>query len=446
MGSSISDSKTKLLKYLIYHFNSVKFCYCIVGNTQNFPKVIDSDIDIIIPQVDINKVLKLLHKFCLQNDLKFVQTLQHENNAFYNILVAANDKEKVFIHPDICGDYYRNGRLLISSSKLMENRQQVFFGEDENEFFYIPSPANAFIYYLVKKIDKLSLSNAHGKYLSDQWHLDPDGCRKLAGEYWEGENLEIICNAAATNQWSDVQSKLSILQKQLRKKHSLSITSLYKELKRIMVRVTNPTGLFVVFLGPDGSGKTTVIERIQTSLAPAFRRVSYGHFRPQLGLNCSKNGTVDNPHARPPRGVIASGLKLIYYALDYIFGYWLKIKPALIRSTLVIYDRYYTDLMVDPKRFRLKVPKFLLKSLGLLIPKPDLIILLDAPAEVIYQRKQEVEFDEIKRQQQAYKEMVLKIENSVIIDVSKSIDEVVNEVENTIIEFLQKRQNYRLKI
>ena len=205
----------------------------------------------------------------------------------------------------------------------------------------------------------------------------------------------------------------------------------------------------VAFLGTDGVGKSTVITRIERDLAPAFIDTKRYHRRPlasarrwrkQSHLN-QKGGGEHNAHAQSPRNLAVSLAKLGFWWADYMFlGYIGDIFPRLVRGTLVLLDRYYHDLLVYPKRYRYGGPLRLARFVGQLIPKPHLVILLDAPPEVIQSRRQEVPFEETARQREAYLKVVENLPNSHVVDASKPLDDVVTEVEGLILDYMTKRQ------
>ena len=203
--------------------------------------------------------------------------------------------------------------------------------------------------------------------------------------------------------------------------------------------------MFVVFLGPDGSGKSSVIERIIPDLEPAFRNTQYMHLRPGLGRSNKNGKPVVDPHGKPARGWFSSIAKIVYLFCDYTFGYLLKVRPMLVRSTFVVFDRYYHDLLVDPKRYRYGGPMWLACLVGKIIPKPDLCILLDAPAEVLQARKQEVPMEETARQRKAYLELVRGMESGVVIDASQPLDKVVAEVNSVVLDFMAERTRKRIE-
>jgi thymidylate kinase len=124
----------------------------------------------------------------------------------------------------------------------------------------------------------------------------------------------------------------------------------------------------------------------------------------------------------------------------------LRVWPALVRSTFVGFDRYYHDLLVDPRRYRYGGPRGCARLASVLVPKPDLWILLDAPASVIEARKKEIPSEEIERQLLSYRELVSQLCGGYIVDASQSPDEVANRVEQIIIDFLAVRTARRLAL
>ena len=154
-----------------------------------------------------------------------------------------------------------------------------------------------------------------------------------------------------------------------------------------------------------------------------------------------------NPHDKPPRGLALSLLKLGLWWADFTFlGYAVDVYPRLRRSTLVLFDRYYQDLLVDPKRHRYGGPLWLARYVGRLFPRPDVIILLDAPPEVLHSRKREVPLAETARQREAYLELVRRSPSCHVVDASRPVPEVVAEVEQVLIDRLAARTTRRLKL
>ena len=170
------------------------------------------------------------------------------------------------------------------------------------------------------------------------------------------------------------------------------------------------TGFAIGFTGPDGVGKTTVIEMLIERLGGVFRTAhSYMHFRPMLfgnlgevahsaGLKREVDRNYNDPHRGKKVGVVNSLVRLAYYSVDYIVGYWLKVKSQIRITRLVVFDRYYTDVICDSRRSRIFLNyKFLYWFGRVFVPQLDYNVLLTASVETILVRKQELTREGIER-------------------------------------------------
>jgi len=432
---------------ILNFFEAENIVYCVVGDSVAFPQEIPGDIDIVVAPGDLPMMGKLLSRFCEKyGQLFLVQLLQHEETAnYFALALLAEESTPVFLHPDICGDYLRNGKFMLAAEEILEGRIEATDNKGVGKGFYVPGPPMEFIYYLLKKIDKQELRSRHGVHLAEEWKKDPSGCRKQIHRFWNGEDAEILALAAESNEWGSVEVALADLQQSLHKVLNFSLMAWWRELLRKVHRVLEPTGLLVVILGPDGSGKSSVIDKIIPDLAPAFRKTQYIHLRPSLGReNTGRNTPVDAPHSRRARGRFASVVKVFYLLFDYCVGYLLRIRPMLVRSTFVVFDRYYHDLMVDPKRYRFSGPLWFARSVAGLVPKPDVTILLDAPADLIQARKKEVPLKETERQREEYLRLVGEMQNGIVIDASQPLESVVTDVNKAILDVMSERTRRRL--
>lgn len=206
----------------------------------------------------------------------------------------------------------------------------------------------------------------------------------------------------------------------------------------------NQPGLWVVVFGPDGAGKSAAIQWLTQELSPYFNGVERFHFRPMFTRRWQDSPPVVDPHGKPRRGFPFSSLKLLYWFADYWYGYAAVVRPALLNSTLVLFDRYYHDVLVDPERYRLPASTlWFAKLLARFIPAPDLHILLDVPAEILQQRKPEVTCEESHRQRMAYREMFQSMPNAFIIDAARPLDEVAEQMKSEILDALANRAHDR---
>ena len=119
--------------------------------------------------------------------------------------------------------------------------------------------------------------------------------------------------------------------------------------------------------------------------------------------------------------------------LDWNLCYWLRLSHRRAKNTVLIFDRYYHDLLVDPTRSRFRGPQWLVGLASIFIRKPDLWILLDAPAEVLQSRKAEVSAAESSRQRAAYLDLVKNFKNSVVVDAAQPLPAVVAQVNSAVL-------------
>ncbi|MGH8950410.1 MAG: dTMP kinase, partial [Acidimicrobiia bacterium] len=132
-------------------------------------------------------------------------------------------------------------------------------------------------------------------------------------------------------------------------------------------------GLLVAVLGPDGSGKSTLITGLEERLVSRGLRVHRFHLRPHFGRPPDFNGLVTDPHRKQARGPISSIAKLVLWWADYVIGHYIGVRPKLNNSGIVVFDRYYHDLLVDPVRYRYGSSLGLARLVGRLVPQPDLV-------------------------------------------------------------------------
>jgi hypothetical protein len=96
------------------------------------------------------------------------------------------------------------------------------------------------------------------------------------------------------------------------------------------------------------------------------------------------------------------------------------------RSALVVIERGWRDLEVDPLRYRLRAPRSLIRTAGALLPHPDLVLVLAAPGRVVADRKSELPAAEVDRQRRAWESIAAaKPDRYVELDASRSEHEVL---------------------
>lgn len=177
-------------------------------------------------------------------------------------------------------------------------------------------------------------------------------------------------------------------------------------------RRMRPTGIFVVFLGPDGSGKSTTVEMLTEILTDPsgivpIHRVYLGSGRPILPTRKLRRKMIAarlGERKRTVRDVRPRRLRgAIHVMVDEIVRYWMHVRPRVSPHGIVLADRYAYDVLrinnphVRSRWFRRIATAF--------IPTPDITFFLEGDPETISARKQELTVAETIRQQRAYREL-----------------------------------------
>lgn len=165
-------------------------------------------------------------------------------------------------------------------------------------------------------------------------------------------------------------------------------------------------GVFCVLVGLDGSGKTTLARNL-CELAMRDRRIAavrYFHWRPrtfhhvEFPLPEFKNQPRKPPQPAGLWNTVLSALRLAKNAALVNLAWWIHVRRMLRQGRLVLVDRYLYNYYLDPDSVKFSGPPGLLALAKKLFPRPDLVLTLSAPAEVLLARKQELSAAEIQRQ------------------------------------------------
>ena len=456
---------------------------CVLRNYQSYPESLGHDVDAIsenpgqIPRILSEQKVAAVVQGYRDETLFLAGNIPIEAKQIY-VLCRWHRNEPVFIQLDAVADLRYFGCLFYSG-------EEFFRASRPFKFFKVPSAELEFGAYLIKHIAKRTLNEANFRRLTELYEEDPAGCDRQLARLFPKAETTFIADSVSRGDWKPVLGAIDRLKRELLDKAGrepplkLLLHRLDARWRRLE-RFVRPPGLMVAFLGVDGAGKSAVIARVSLDLGPAFENIKQYHKRTfpsaiewtkryllrarpgeleEEGVPAHKDGgglsydspaqppsELHDPHALPPRKLMVSLAKLGFTWGNYtLAGYVADIYPHLIRSTLVLLDRCYHDLLVDPKRYRYGGPAWVARAVGWFIPRPQLVVLLDAPPDVLYSRKRELPFEEIARQREAYLELTRNLSNGYVVDASKPLDEVVASVERLILDYMAERTARRSK-
>jgi thymidylate kinase len=410
--------------------------YCVLHSWEGLTDDLPSDLDLAVHPRDRAR-LPLVFQGLAAAGYNPAQCLNYFAKADYFVFLWFEGIELRSLAVDIIFEHRRSGLISLLGEELVASRIR-------HRDFWVASPQVEFTYLLAKRTWKGTASPRQARRLKVLAELlGPEQAAKLAGKIFLGGLKRRVVDACVDGSIDELLGSISAQPWRTGLlRHPLGlIRFLLGEGLRIVRRWFQPTGLFVVVLGPDGVGKSTVVGRLTEALGPCFRRQRIFHWRPMVIAPQKETGMpATDPHDEPPRGALGSIVALLAIFLDYWLGFAFVLRPFLARSGLIVFDRYYHDLLVDPIRYRYGGPMWLAKFLARFIPPPDLLFLvLDAGDEVILSRKREVPPKELRRQREGYRQFTVGSKKATLVNAERGIERTLGEATQFVVEFLTQR-------
>jgi thymidylate kinase len=231
----------------------------------------------------------------------------------------------------------------------------------------------------------------------------------------------------------------------------------------------------VALIGPDGAGKTTIGRRLEETLPMPVKYIYMGvnadasnymlpttrliHFvKRKLGAKPDTHGPRDpkSLKKRPKSKVkrLLSDVKSTVNLVNRLAEEWYRQGVASyfqMRGYVVLFDRhffsdYYSyDIATtgEERAFSRRVHGYFLKHL---YPRPNLVLYLDAPAEVLFARKGEGTIELLEERRKAYMQIRNMVAHFEVLDATQPADVVAQNAVALIEKHYHqrgKRMNHR---
>lgn len=415
--------------------------YAVLRNFEGLPENNTSrDIDIILEQATYRKLKRELIDLVEVSGWKILTYLNSDRLVTWVCGCVASDNRTEVVQLDFFFHTSVFGIHLLEAKDFLQHKLfngKIYHADKEYEF-----------------LDKYLYDRAVGAAYPEKYRNVKDA---VAGSEEVQSVLKKIVGVPSIEKCDFASSRRMLMHAFFRNPFLSAVRLLKFFYFYVKNYVCSNTGFSIGFTGPDGSGKTTVIDRTIDRLGDVFRKAhAYYHFRPMLfgnlgevahsaGLKKEVDREYDKPHRGGRTNAASSFVRLLYYSVDYILGYFARVKTVTRITRLVIFDRYYTDIICDSRRSRIYLnPRFLYWFGKLFIPSLDYNILLTASSETILARKRELDEAGIraingKIDYLATKKGYLKVLNE------STPDAAVTEILNYIFENQHKKNLKRLK-
>jgi len=416
--------------------------FCVLSGYSGFPEVIaDTDVDILFLKTEFGKAAIILKSIFKDNGFYYYTEHRFKGRHTY---IFYSQGENNFIRESLKIDLFVNfefrGRNFLTTHEILENVRRY-------KNIYIPSMVHKTIMSIVKGIMKGG--SAWEKYLpkiQEGLRGHTSEIEILLNKFLKETTIKFLISNLSKGGVDKIDGvrKSLILETYTQSLYRHPINFIRNLLGHYCIaggRILRlPNNMFAL-LGPDGVGKSTLTTHIKSELIDVlkldFDKSKSFHIRPKLFPTITQifksKGISDEKPTRSYKvwqssSFFISFCRLFFFWIDYVLGYIIKILPELSNYNVVVLDRYYYDILIDPLRYKIKLPYRILKIFYLLLPKPEVVFFLNAPPEIIHQRKQELTIPQIERLLEKYKNLTSEFNNVCIIDATSSPEVISKEI------------------
>lgn len=424
---------------LIEGLNQKKINYCIIGDYENLPESVGHDIDLWTNDVKrfrevlFAAIVKSGHKVLIDN-----KTANGCNVVFYKREGEVITAMKIDVMTDTS---YKSIITLVDDKVTAENVIQY-------KDFYVANPESEavmhFLYPLFEwgKIKKDVYKEAIQKYHKSLIF------KTTFTRLWGAGTADELQKLIEAEKWDKIVNMMGALKKKAMIRSIFKCSTwknIFKAAYYTLRRKFEPSGKVLAFCGLDGAGKTTILDEMNDMFVRLLKskKVFYGYWRPYVipeirelfGKKNSKAGvdkqaqkgvTVVEPEKKPKNQVV-SFVKLCYFWLDYVLA-GRKYGSIHERGGMVLFDRHFVDMVVHPKRFEMKLPRWIILLMYKFIPKADYTFFMYCTPEEILKRKEEFSKEEIQQMMDDYMEVGKKFKNFVPIHTNTTIAQEIDEI------------------
>lgn len=372
---SISDRQVFLINFFSDPFSKT---YVLLGFTQSSILKIAEwiDLDILVPRNSFANIIQFIKA---QGSIRKMRVNKKFNKNIVEIFFFDGTYQRInFIFNFYTRGYnYLNSNLVFKNAS--RNHENIWIAHITDSFEYLSLPV------LLKK---KNLDNELIKFFS---RLTKEQQKTIKNDLIEKYELPIQAledlyyyNDLIFEHLSDHFKKTG------KKKFDLKFKTHYFFYS---IRKKYPcNGLVISFSGPEGSGKSTVIQEFSKIIAQKYNRnlivLQQGPgVLPSLRQWKKRKSEEEILGYKPAKKIIKkqTGIRSLFRFLhvftDYLLGQmyvWIKYQS---RGYIVIYDRYYFDFIADQDYCNIKLNKKIILILFKLIHKPALNVFLYAPPD-----------------------------------------------------------------
>jgi thymidylate kinase len=447
-GRTLTNAEREFFARFFARLEEARVVSIFLRNYEKFPEAIGHDLDVFFRRADLDRAIEIFRSALRDSGGEILHV--HERDYVFAVWFHAAKNEPAAIHLDFYhGAFTWHGLPYLDEHEVISAARN--FGN-----FKTPRPAH-------EALNLFLTSLLWGGFFKTRYRERIAALLQSPEE--SAEFFRVLERKFGSNSKPpfDFKNEVEIPRGEMRryaerlrslfKKHSLlrqpfaTIFKLSRYWSKELGTLFSPPGICIAILGPDGSGKSTVIEAAKERIEYFFGEVEHRHWRPHLlrdvgvmlGRRDKTAAPVSDPHGRAPHSAAISAMRFFYYWLDYWLGWPARVWKFRAKNHLVIFDRYAEDMWCDPARYRLRLPKTPTRFLCRIVPQPDLTFVLLADAEIIHARKGEVPLSALREVLKNYAQVAKQNSRTVAVDCSRPVNQVADEIAGAVRSRLKQK-------
>lgn len=405
-SASAEDTETIAIRVL-QELERAGVTYCVLrGGDQLHREDDEQEVDLLVPPQQI----KLLGDVLRELGFVRLRTWGHSPHHFF---VAYDEQLDRWLKLDVVTEvaYGRPTHELSTelADQCLLNRRRV-------GLVFIPAPADELVTLLLHcvvdkgtfpdnwqyRLQSLCLQIDNEDYVTDQ-----------LSQYWSpGLTCDTLRSALTNNDWDFLLAARQTIQRRLATRNRFrTITSRLRDqlLRKLnhLALVFRPHALSVAVLAPDGAGKSTLAEGVCEHFFFPVDQIYMGLYQKR-----ESNRALQLPGL----GLIG---KMVTQWQRYLQGY-----AKRVRGRFVIFDRYSYDALLPARHALSRLQRVRRWLLAYSCPAPNVMLMLDAPGEVLFARKGEHSAEYLEQHRQAYLKLRKQFPQLIVVDAMRDADQV----------------------
>ena len=384
------------IKEVFAEFDKQDVKYCLLRNYEGLLGGEESieGLDTVVGQGDFSKVDGIL------NQLGFTmrdQQFSRKHKAYFKLV----NLKKVSFDIQVGGVYWNDMQYL--GEKILQNRVR-------NSFFFVPSDNDTFVMLLVHSILGKRYFKQKYQNILCSLDIDEESVGNDLARIFSRRIASTLIKSVKDRTFSKIKSYSLVayfILKQPQRVFRQSVVFMrWLSWKKFLAAYP-----LISIIGPDGAGKSTMVEGLESFLTRNNRRVAViytGRGKKQLlplkkvGMAYKRREIQRDKKTKPKilrRRLLYTAMAPTF-TLDLLLRYLFRIMPTRRKRTTVITDRYCSDIMLM-KHVPVSMKRFLLR----IFPRPTMTFYLYNSPEVLHERRPEESITELQRQLKLFNEL-----------------------------------------